>query len=160
MKMVPGLRCTKPLTTSQTKRPGAPQQRSSSWNLAVPIWPRRSFHLPFRPIRITHITSTDWDLHSGGRRNLRKPSKTTGRRLPLSRQRAVLYNLAIALAESGVTGQAIGSLRRALIRQPQFPQAEKVLQALQDKSARFLPETRWSDLPAAPSPSENPPLPA
>ena len=45
--------------------------------------------------------------------------------------------MAIALAKSGDFNQAIGSLRRALVLQPQFPQAEHALKNLQVKSGQI-----------------------
>jgi tetratricopeptide (TPR) repeat protein len=51
---------------------------------------------------------------------------------------AVIYfNMAIALAEGGDYTQSIGSLRRALVLRPQFPQAEKILKTLQAKTGQI-----------------------
>ncbi|OGL64552.1 MAG: hypothetical protein A3I72_05530 [Candidatus Tectomicrobia bacterium RIFCSPLOWO2_02_FULL_70_19] len=42
----------------------------------------------------------------------------------------IYYNLALALAESGETQQSVGSLRRAMVLDPQFKEAEALLKKL------------------------------
>ncbi|MFC1491151.1 tetratricopeptide repeat protein [Nitrospinota bacterium] len=54
----------------------------------------------------------------------------------------VYYNMSVALAESGDLTQAIGAIRRALVLRPKFPQAEKVLAALQQKAGQTPSKSR------------------